>query len=718
MRPDWPPGLDRIRRAGCWLGHLLKEGLVGLAVSTWLLGTALPARAAPTGQVGVSVYILNPPNAVTDLAAAAVGSSDGDVQLTWTAPANLNGAALTLYNIRFATFAAANVGQAESWWVQATPSNVVVSPAHTPGTFEFTTLNGLTLGVTYYFGIKSTDVDAQISAIDTRVGTVNQAKTLPLNTNPGGPPPAPTNLNGIALSTRSVQWSWTAATGASFYTLNQHPSGTMVDQTTSTVIIESSRTPNVPLTRTIRAGNGSGLSAPTTAVTVYTLAAPPNSPSFGNVQYSNVTVFWSSGGNPAGTQYRLERSEDNLSFTPATLTTSLSYQDSGLTAETTYYYRIRALNGDGVQTAPSISISTVTLLQVDVTPPNFVLGLKGILDPTGIAFTLIWEDVNLNADGTPITDLAGYHVYRRTSIGGTATRITPTPLSTPAFADVVNNQIYYYTIRAIDTSGNLSEDSLIADSSRDANVIFVGTDSISSVIMPDSINQLLRSENNKYGVPLYLRLTEEGIPANTNILRQIRLQFIRGDNFQALNDVAFKLPQAIVTIGYNVINGAPAPGVPVAGQLVGARAAGDKPSLFWNNGVTWVKIGGTIDENKNTLAIKSSYLGLYQVRSSALATSLTLEQANVFPRLFTPNGDGYNDRVYFILENPNNAEVSGQISDLSGRYVARVQTLNTIGTTLFWDGKDSNGATVPSGAYLYKVQGEGKTFTGTVGVAR
>jgi gliding motility-associated-like protein len=131
-------------------------------------------------------------------------------------------------------------------------------------------------------------------------------------------------------------------------------------------------------------------------------------------------------------------------------------------------------------------------------------------------------------------------------------------------------------------------------------------------------------------------------------------------------------------------------------------------------------VGGTVDPASQTVRIKSSFLGNYQLRIAALATSLTLNQANVYPRVFTPNGDGYNDRVYFVLENPNGATVTGEIFDLGGRAVATLmsQAGTGIGTTLIWDGKDSSGAVVPGGAYMYKIKGEGKTFTGTVGVAR
>jgi flagellar hook assembly protein FlgD len=128
-----------------------------------------------------------------------------------------------------------------------------------------------------------------------------------------------------------------------------------------------------------------------------------------------------------------------------------------------------------------------------------------------------------------------------------------------------------------------------------------------------------------------------------------------------------------------------------------------------------------LDLGVQALRTKSSFLGNYQIRGVASATTLTLSQGNVYPRLFTPNGDGLNDRVYFVLENPNDSAVSGEILDKDGRHVRTLPPPNVqsgIGTTLSWDGKDDRGNVVPGGAYIYKIQGEGKSFTGTVGVAR
>jgi gliding motility-associated-like protein len=87
----------------------------------------------------------------------------------------------------------------------------------------------------------------------------------------------------------------------------------------------------------------------------------------------------------------------------------------------------------------------------------------------------------------------------------------------------------------------------------------------------------------------------------------------------------------------------------------------------------------------------------------------------VFPRIFTPNGDGYNDRAVFHFENDQQLPVSGRIYDISGAVVA---SMSDGIDTITWDGKDSGGHTVPGGIYLYSIEFQGKHITGTVVVAR
>lgn len=63
---------------------------------------------------------------------------------------------------------------------------------------------------------------------------------------------------------------------------------------------------------------------------------------------------------------------------------------------------------------------------------------------------LSWDQVNTLVDGTPIKDLAGYFVYRRTP-GSDWQRLTPDPLAVPRFHDVaLENEVEYnYMVRAV-----------------------------------------------------------------------------------------------------------------------------------------------------------------------------------------------------------------------------------------------------------------------------
>ena len=696
----------------------------GLGLATWFAGTPLSLQAAPSGNVGIRLHILNPPNSITDLSAAPVGTASGDVQLAWTAPGNNNGIAIDQYLIRFATFPAPSVAQADAWWSNAVASQIQINTAFSPGTQEFTTIQGLTVGVTYYFGIKSVDNDGSVSPIDERVGLANQAQTQPLDIT--GTPSTPSNFAGVALSATQIQWTWNAVTSAGFYTLYDFPSDALVASTAATTLIENNLSINTAYSRRLRAVNGNGMSNATAVQTIFTLAQTPAGLGFVDVNFTDITLSWTANGNPSGTQYRLERSQDGVNYVIAVQTTGVTYQDTGLSEETTYYYRIRSLNGDGIQTNPTIAISTFTQLQLDFVAPKPPMGLKGTVDSSHRAFTLTWESPLQNTDGSPVTDLAGYHVYRRTTLLGARSLITPVPLTIAAFADQVDGQTFYYTVTAIDTSGNESTESLFTDSSIDTNVIFLSTDTISSVFMPDKVNDLLRSAHNKYGVPLSIGLNEQPIPTGSNIARHIRITLIRGDNGQTINDLAFAEPQSIVAIGYNLSNGqvvvgSPRPTALEAQSPTVMAATPNDLSMYWHNGVTWVKVGGTLDEAAQAIKTRTSFLGDYQLRIVSRATSLNLEQANVYPRVFSPNGDGFNDRVYFVLENPNDADVKGEIFDMAGRLVATLPPpsgTTGIGTTLIWDGKDLNGAVAPSGVYVYRIEGEGKTFTGTVAIAR
>ena len=89
-------------------------------------------------------------------------------------------------------------------------------------------------------------------------------------------------------------------------------------------------------------------------------------------------------------------------------------------------------------------------------------------------------------------------------------------------------------------------------------------------------------------------------------------------------------------------------------------------------------------------------------------------------KIFTPNGDGWNDYFEIQYANPKDGSVKGRIYDLRGALVAEMGKGATE-NSLRWEGKDINGNPAPGGVYIYQIQVTGpekKVINGTVVVAR
>lgn len=107
-------------------------------------------------------------------------------------------------------------------------------------------------------------------------------------------------------------------------------------------------------------------------------------------------------------------------------------------------------------------------------------------------------------------------------------------------------------------------------------------------------------------------------------------------------------------------------------------------------------------------------------------------------RVLTPNNDGKNDLMIICFDNPSDSEVSARVFTMRGSHVADMSAKTSRATPppggagavscpagalpnspqyVFWDGR-SSGSFVKSGAYVYQLQSEGLTFTGTLLVVR
>jgi hypothetical protein len=178
----------------------------------------------------------------------------------------------------------------------------------------------------------------------------------------------PTGLDGTALGHSSISWTWNTVPGASEYLLYSTSGSVLISSgMASPFYTETGLSTNTAYGRRVTAvvsAVESGLSA---SATTYTQAAVPGTPSFSGIGSSSVTISWSANNNPTSTPYQIDQSTSGnfLGFTtPVAFAANLTVATTnilGLTSGSTYYYRVRARNGDSVVTVYSSTNSFVTL---------------------------------------------------------------------------------------------------------------------------------------------------------------------------------------------------------------------------------------------------------------------------------------------------------------------------------------------------------------------
>lgn len=135
---------------------------------------------------------------------------------------------------------------------------------------------------------------------------------------------------------------------------------------------------------------------------------------------------------------------------------SASYDDSQVEFGHTYTYAVRSVveySGGEVESSDS-NLASITVR--DIVPPAAPQGLVIVFVPaegeTAAHLELSW---GIN----PETDIAGYNVYRSEGKGELGTRVNPELLPSPAFRDMstIAGHAYFYTVTAVDRSGNESQ---------------------------------------------------------------------------------------------------------------------------------------------------------------------------------------------------------------------------------------------------------------------
>jgi len=301
-------------------------------------------------------------------------------------------------------------------------------------------------------------------------------------------PATPTALSAAGAD-GSVSLSWTGGTDADLAgyrlyraagtTVTPGPATLVASSVTGTGYLDTGLTNGTSYTYALVAVDKAGnASAPATVRATPADSAPPAAPAGlkAGVGDGKVTLSWTAnrendlaGYNvyPAGSTTKLN----------AALVTGATYTVSGLDNGTTYRYVVTAVDSAGNESAPSTVVEAVPA-PGDSTAPAVPAGVRTVLGKGSV--TITWSAVG---DG----DLAGYDVYR-SAAGAEPTRVA-TGVTGTSYSDttVTTGTAYAYTVKAVDTAGNVSDGSdpatatpvkvdvvVAADGSGDATTVAAG----------------------------------------------------------------------------------------------------------------------------------------------------------------------------------------------------------------------------------------------------
>ncbi|HEX4445209.1 MAG TPA: hypothetical protein VH044_00675, partial [Polyangiaceae bacterium] len=430
---------------------------------------------------GQTVVDTTPPtfSGLTSVVAASGVLGDANLTLTWPAASdNVSSAAQIAYDIYQSTTAGGEpVSGAATYSVPAGTLSTTV-PLTTPGLLPSTT---------YYYVVRARDAAGNRSATPYKEvsGATTADHVAPVFT------AGVTGLTAFSDTQLTATWSTPATDDTTVSSLvvydlcwNVHGAGSpctssFVTMATTAAGASSYRNavkalaPNTSYDVVVRAEDASGnLDTNTVSLTAKTLVDNVD-PTFGGATSVNgaslttLTVNWAAASDDvtlaANMVYDVCKSTSSGGCTAFTTVggvsgvSGTSYQFTGLTDHTTYYFVVRARDQAGNEDGNTTQASGVTLS--DSTAPTFTAGLTSVGGATQTSLGLSWGLATDNY--SPQTGIT-FSIYQSLGVGnetfGSATYsgLTQTSGSTNTFTvtSLSPNTKYCFVVRASDQAGN------------------------------------------------------------------------------------------------------------------------------------------------------------------------------------------------------------------------------------------------------------------------
>ena len=292
------------------------------------------------------------------------------------------------------------------------------------------TNTGAAVGKTYYYRVKAVN----------SVGTSGYSNIVSGKAKTAAPA-APSVTIGNS-STGKPQLTWNAVSGAVKYEVyrstRQNSGYSLLGTTTSTSYVNTGASTGTTYYYRVKAVNRNGMaSGYSNIVSGKAKAAAPAAPSVtaGNSSTGKPRLTWKAVS--GAVSYRIYRSESRgTGYSLLGTTSSTSYTNTGAKAGKTYYYRVKAVNRDGMASAYSNIVSGKATL------PAPVLNI-GLSVSSGKPM-LAWDAV---------PGATSYRIYRSTSRGTGYSLLATTTSTSHVNTSAAKGTTYYYRVKACNAAG-------------------------------------------------------------------------------------------------------------------------------------------------------------------------------------------------------------------------------------------------------------------------
>jgi glucose/arabinose dehydrogenase/PKD repeat protein/fibronectin type 3 domain-containing protein len=214
-------------------------------------------------------------------------------------------------------------------------------------------VSGLSALTTYNYRVRSID-----PAGNERIGTNGTFTTTGTDTTP---PTAPAGLAAVVVSSTEIDLTWTASTdNVGVVNYNVFRAGTQIGSSSSAAFADLGLQPTTTYTYLVYAVDAAGNVSPGSSVTATTVPFNISNVTASAVTATTAEISWDTD-QPATSQIEYGVTPAYGSITPldVTLTTSHTHSLAGLTANTTYYYRVRSVDaGSHLVVSGGLAFST------------------------------------------------------------------------------------------------------------------------------------------------------------------------------------------------------------------------------------------------------------------------------------------------------------------------------------------------------------------------